>query len=379
MGTKGLGMSGRSAASLGPTLPARFRVARDLRSLTQTEAVARMTEPISSAALSQIESGKTRPHEETVRHLAVALDVPVGFFSAPMPGDADQRDVAYFRDLRSTSVRLRRRAQAMAIILNDLVGAIERHARLPDFDLQAQPPHESSGDGIAEEAALWLRRSWSLGDGPIPHLVREVERRGVPVARLSLGAREVDAFSIRLGERPLIMLTDDKSSYVRSRFDAAHELGHIVMHDKGDASTREIENQAHDFAASLLFPEEAALRELPRVIDAQGWVRLAQLKQRWGVSMAALLFRAKSLEVLSPHAYTNAMRYMSAHGWRITEPGDREMGTPESPLLISRALRALEIEHGISLADLATEASMPLQDAQELVNAATDDRPSIGV
>jgi Zn-dependent peptidase ImmA (M78 family) len=62
---------------------------------------------------------------------------------------------------------------------------------------------------------------------------------------------------------------------------------------------------------------------LPSTAD---WARLAALKADWGVSMAALLYRARTLGIMKEITYRNAMSSMSAQGWRRREPG------PERPL-----------------------------------------------
>lgn len=56
---------------------------------------------------------------------------------------------------------------------------------------------------------------------------------------------------------------EEKSNYVRSRFDAGHELGHIVMRARHREPDRHLEPQVHTFAFSCLLPRTAALRELP--------------------------------------------------------------------------------------------------------------------
>jgi Zn-dependent peptidase ImmA (M78 family)/DNA-binding XRE family transcriptional regulator len=360
-----------------PAQPGRFRAARDLRGLTQQQVVKRMSRPITVAALSQIEVGKVRPSNETVRDLASALEVPAGFFSAPWPAPSDRAPVTYFRDLRATPARERRRATAFAILLNDLVGTIERHVRLPDVRLPVRPIGVEATRQELEEAAEAVRLEWDLGAGPIPHVVRELERHGIAVARLAMGHRTVDAFSVRFERRPIVLLTTDKSNYVRSRFDAAHELGHLVMHTEAEPGNRLVESQAHDFASCLLLPQAVALRELPTRLDAAGWTRLAQLKQKWGISMSAMLYRARALGLVGPDAYRNAMRYMSGKGWRTTEPGDRELGPAEAPLLFERGLRTVEVESGHELHELIESAHLPLVDTVELVKAAVDSRPIV--
>jgi len=112
----------------------------------------------------------------------------------------------------------------------------------------------------------------------------------------------------------------------RSRFDAAHELGHLVMHGDQIWGLPEIEKQAHAFAAAFLVPEADIKKELPDTVD---WQALFQLKQRWQVSLAALLMRAKTLGCMSPATYLTAVKAVSARGWRRVEPVP--LGAPEQP------------------------------------------------
>jgi Zn-dependent peptidase ImmA (M78 family)/DNA-binding XRE family transcriptional regulator len=363
----------------GLPLASRIRAARDLRGLTQGDVAGRMANKITPAALSQIEAGKVRPSNQTIEDLAYALEVPVGYFFAQWPGGLpeDEQPMTFFRDLRATPARERRRALALALLLNDLVAIIEHHVRLPRLQLQAVPVGPEVEREDIEVVADDLRQQWDLADEPLTHVVREIERHGIPVARLSIGHRQVDAFSVAFERRPIVLLTEEKSNYVRSRFDAAHELGHIVMHASRREPDRHLEPQAHAFASSFLFPQAAALRELPKRLDGEGWSALAQLKRRWGLSMSALIRRARDLRRLSEPDYRNAMKLMSARGWRVHEPGDRELGPPESPLLLERALKIIEVEEGLTVEELVQSANLPLTDTLDLVKATHDKRPIV--
>ncbi len=364
-----------AAGALPIAHPERIRTARDLRGLTQRETVERMPTPVTPAALSQIEAGKVRPSDRTVQDLALALEVPPGFFAARRATSA----VPFFRDLRATPVRERRRAAAYALLLHDVVSVIEEHVRLPAVRVPSYPLEASAPRSEIESIAEAVRGEWDLGHDPIPHVVREIERHGVPVARLTLNQRAVDAFAVWFAHRPLVLLSADKSSYVRSRFDAAHELGHLVMHRRLEPGDKVLERQAHEFASCLLLPRDVAQESLPRRLDPQGWMALASIKQAWGISMAAILMRAKMLGLISPEAHRNAMKYMSMRGWRVLEPGDRELGLPESPLLLERALSRVAMETGLSAAELAVSAELPVEDILELVAAVVDGRPSVEV
>lgn len=343
--------------------------------MTQREVVDAMDGAISAPAVSQIESGKMRPSPATIEALATALQVPLGFFSAQWP---DLSAHTFFRDLRSTSVRERRRATAQTLLLSNFIAVLSQHVRMPEVDVPEVPIARGASRDEIEQSAQIVRRAWGLGVEPVPHVVRDLERHGIAVARLTMGHQSVDAFSIWTPSRPLVLLADDKSdNYVRSRFDAAHELGHLVMHRGTEPGTKEIEGQAHDFAASFLLPETAARDSLPARLDPAGWARLAELKRTWGISMAALLYRARALRVVSPDAYRAAVRYMSARGWRTQEPGDREMGAPEAPLLLERSVRRAAIEAGLSIQDLVASAHLPIDDLADLLEASVDDRPTI--
>lgn len=180
------------------------------------------------------------------------------------------------------------------------------------------PVRDTDDEVEAELAAAELRRRWGLGGGRIQHVVRLLELRGAIVVRPAVGTTDVDAISTSVRGRPIIVLAADKQEAGRSCMDASHELGHLVMHHDAEPGRQLVERQARRFASAFLLPTDSMLAELPRQLDWDGYL---SLKARWGVSMAALLHRAKKLGVLSPHAYQRAQTQLSARGWRVHEPG----------------------------------------------------------
>ena len=79
----------------------------------------------------------------------------------------------------------------------------------------------------------------------------------------------------------------------RSRFDAAHELGHLVLHRHGGPSGREAEDQANQFAAEFLMPSADVMAVIPRISKLN---QIVQAKTRWGVSVQALTYRLHRLD-----------------------------------------------------------------------------------
>ena len=335
--------------------PARLRVARHLSAWSRAE-LARHA-GVSAAAISQFESGASRPKPATLAQLALALGVPARFLATARRATlVPSVDESFFRSLRRTTLRDRERAAAHASLLADLVRSIEARVVFPTFE----PIPEivlDVGDGVerAEDAAQLVRERWQIPAGPIDHVVRLLERHGVVVSRVPLLTKDVDAFSWAAGPRPLALLGADKGVYERSRLDAAHELGHMLMHAHDpEPAQPALERQAQRFAGALLLPAEELRAEWPgKPLD---WGHLLLLKARWGLSMAAILYRARELELLSQMAYVNAMKYLSRKGWRVREPGTRH--SPEEPAMVNEALGLLA-QNGVTLEELAEGAHLP--------------------
>src|SRR5262249_12604606 len=147
-------------------------------------------------------------------------------------------------------------------------------------------------------AAEDARRYWRMGDGPIANMVLLLENQGAVVARDRLGADSLDGLSQVVAEegRPYIVIGIDKGSPARWRVDAAHELGHILLHANVQRGTldrlekhKKIEEQAHRFARAFLLPLASFGDDLFGVsLDA-----FRALKPRWNVSIATMIFRAR--------------------------------------------------------------------------------------
>jgi Zn-dependent peptidase ImmA (M78 family)/transcriptional regulator with XRE-family HTH domain len=333
--------------------PQRLKVARQLRKLSRTELAKQIG--VSAAAVGQWESGEIRPRPQTLVELASSLEFPVAYFatSGRKLSNLDS-DCTFFRSLRKSKQIDRDAAMAHAVLIAEFVIVIERHAALPPVSIPLIALDADVGSEQIDVTARDIRDAWGLGDEPISDVLRELERHGAVAARLEL-AEAVDAFSWPGSGRPIVILGADKGDRARSRFDAAHELGHIVMHrEQPKPGDPQLERQAHRFASAFLLPTERLHAEWPS--GRLNWRELMALKRRWQMSLAALLYRAREDQLLSGTAYESAIKYMSRAGWRKSEPGD--LGPPERPRLLRRAVRALEAAD-ITLDDLTAEAHLP--------------------
>ncbi len=348
----------------------RLRLARFRAGLTLREVADRVD--VSHTAISQYENDRNRPTPAVLARLAMATGVSAGFFAfGRRPISSGGLDGTHFRSLRSTTRQGRAQAWGWSELVLDIADVLERYVRLPEplVPLIAIGPDASEKDltGAANE----LRRAWDLPDGPVGNLVRHLEANGVLVARLEVANRGIDAFSHAQGTRPVVILGSDKGDAARSRFDAAHELGHLVCHPEADPGGEQ-EQQAHAFAAELLMPRTHLFRILPRRFDLGAYARL---KQEWGVSIAALLFRARTLGVIGDAAYRRAVMIMNKQYGRTTEPYPLER--PELPALLATACQMAQRAE-ISREQIASEACLPLEDLDAIVGD-PDPRPLVTV
>jgi Zn-dependent peptidase ImmA (M78 family)/transcriptional regulator with XRE-family HTH domain len=349
----------------------RLRMARELRGYSQVE-LAREVGSVTSASLSQFENGHARPAAATLRRLSVALHVPLVFFAAPARPVSPEIVNGFFRRLRSTTPRDRHRALAYIQLVHELILELEKFVKLPEVDLpHIDLPGSSPGRQDIAFTANKVREIWDIPPGPIEDLVRTLERHGIVTTRFHIGMDDVDAFSVPFPRRPIIALGADKGQRDRSRFDAAHELGHLVMHPADRAGSKIIESEAQKFAAEFLMPEDDIRDELPSQADWPGFVRL---KARWHVSIASLVMRARALDVMSERTYLQAWKTLSARGWRKHEPGD--LGPPESPILLQRALE-VATDAGLTLEALIQRSGLPEDDIRAILGHSNDSRPRV--
>jgi Zn-dependent peptidase ImmA (M78 family)/transcriptional regulator with XRE-family HTH domain len=331
--------------------PDRLRRARKLRGKLQNELAEWVG--VTPAAISQYEAGKSVPSAASVQEMAFVLKChPDFFFREPL---ISTHSGAFFRSLRRVPRRERDRAESYALMLAEIAAFLDEDVELPSVtvpeDLRVTGP---TADGQIEEAAVRLRARWGVPPGPVANVVRLLEAHGTIVAAVGDFDERLDAFSLWTDGRPVTILCSAKGVPKRRRFDAAHELGHLVLHEvprPGDAGQ---EREAHLFAAALLMPADEIEAWLPRRSNQLDLLQDAS--ETWGVSMQALLYRARTLGMLSESSYSRAMRRMSARGWRTAEPV--EAGPEEVPSVLGAAVHALEAAGG-SMEALAARLSLP--------------------
>jgi Zn-dependent peptidase ImmA (M78 family)/DNA-binding XRE family transcriptional regulator len=330
--------------------PARLTLARKRRLMTKVRLA--QASGISTRSLSDFESGATTPAPETQQALARALNFPVEFFDGPDVEELNASGVS-FRALSNMTAGQREAALAAGSIALELSRWIDERFGLPTPnvpDLRQFTP---------EEAAVALRTHWGLGERSVKSMVHLLEANGVRVFSLAERCAEVDAYSFWKAGTPFVFLNTMKSSE-HSRFDAAHELGHLVLHAHGEPQGREAEQQANAFAAAFLMPRASVVAYAPNMPTIETLIRL---KAFWNVSVAALARRLHDLELLTDWHYRTLSIEIAQRGFRKNEPNE---GSRETSQVLHKVFAALRDE-GVTKADVARELRIPHMDLDSLI------------
>jgi Zn-dependent peptidase ImmA (M78 family) len=319
--------------------------------------------------------GDVSPRPDMLRQIADFLGEPLGFFLHPMPEELAQGSAPFMRSYAAATKRARLSAEALKDRTRELALYLDRYvdlpkARFPEFRYGDDPAAVSMED--IEHIANETRRFWGLGDGPLANVVHLAEHHGAVVVRVDLGDATLDAFS-QWGtpeERPYIILGHARGSVERSRFDAAHEIGHMVLHRHLPKEVvmrpevhKLIEAQAERFGGAFLMPAESFRSSVYLTTISA----LRELKSVWGTSIDAMIVRLEQLGLVSNR---QARRLWVAYApYRQGET--RATGPVEMPTTVRQSFEIVRNECGVSPAqlaadlpfsqsDIATIASLPI-------------------
>ena len=283
--------------------------------------------------------GNTPPYENVVK-ISKALSFPIDYFMTEdnctvVTGNTYFRSQASAtkKSRNSQKIKLEYVAKMYEVLLNYVNFPELNLPQLDDFSL-SNAAEEADSDATyneIERLAAEVRKQWGLGLGPIDNLQYVLESNGIIVTGFSDVKADIDAFSQQVhvdGKKVFIVaLAIGTKPIERLRFDMAHELGHILMHTWGD-DNEEIsrdefnarEKQANFFASALLLPRETFTRSISAYPTNIEYYK--SLKKKWKVSMQAMMYRARQLDIVTDNQFQYMMRIMSKNGGRIKEPGD---------------------------------------------------------
>lgn len=327
---------------------------------------------VSTTSISQYERGVQSPRPEIMEAISAKLNLPVARFLLPvLPQRSGRID---YRSMASATKSARIRAERKFEWFKEIVQYAEDYFTFPDVDIphfDIPPDFRKLTFERIEAIASETRQYFQIPSGPVPHLINILEKHGVVVAKGNLEAETLDAFSEFLEHwRPFIFLGADKNVAVRSRFDAAHELAHLVLHrdvEKKHLVIKKdfkiLETQAHRFASAFLLPENEFLEDLwAPTLDA-----FRTLKGRWKTAIAAMIKRCEDLDVLSENQARRLWVNLGRRGWRKREPLDDSIPVETSSFL-RQCFELLVMENVKTKREIMDDLMLSQADIEELAS-----------
>lgn len=334
----------------------RLKAARAMAGLSMDALVERMGRRVSKQAISKYENDRMNPDGAVLGDLSRALGVKPDFFFSRY-------------DISLDAVNFRKKASLGARAVESLKARIkdriERYAELesllPDADAFSNPLAEERIAGLEdiERVVLRLREAWGLGpEGPIGGVVDLLEDHAIRVIETDEGDG-FDGLSGWVDSAPFIVL-NAAAPPDRKRLTALHEFAHLTLEFDEALEEKERERLCHTFGAAFLLPRDVLRKELGTLRSEISWFELGSLKEQYGLSMQAVLYRARQRGILSEAAHQRASRELSARGWRKKEPVDFPMD--ERPARFERLLHRSLSEELISASKAAYLAGMSLEE-----------------
>lgn len=281
-------------------------IAREARRKTQLRLSNELN--IKQARLSKIEAGIAPLDDELLEEIAKNLEFPKSFFYEPYtPID--------------TEYKLHRKQCALKkddlsyISANTNIIDMNISKMLNSIDIETNIPDKINLDffDTPEQVAIALREFLNLPKGPIYNLTNIIEDLGILIVNFDFPSVKFDGVSFFNKKSIPVMVINNNLPPDRDRFTKAHELGHCIMHRYPSANA---EDEANRFAAEFLMPQKDIINDLYNL----SFYSLPNLKRKWKVSMAALIYRAKELKTISESREKSLWAQMSRARYRKDEP-----------------------------------------------------------
>jgi len=305
---------------------------------------------ISKQAISQFENKKSVPDFSKLNSISKTLNFPIRFFRE----DVDDNTVignTYFRAPFSSNKKDLSSQRIKTKYVAYIHSCLSEYVDFPVLNI----PHFDDFSDI-ERIANQTRDFWGLGREPIPDMVSLLERNGIIVSEFSTEGKTIDAFyqygEIFGREYCCVVLGTDKLTFARRQFSAAHELAHILLHERNDDideldrdEFRKRETEANKFASAFLLPRETFEDDVHQYSNKLNYY--IELKRKWKVAISAMVLRALDIDVISKNQYQYLMRQMSRNSWRTKEPLDEYMAV-KKPKALRQAINMLLLNDYLS-------------------------------
>lgn len=307
------------------SFPERLKSARLMNGFSLQDLADKMSNKISRQALHKYEKGTVVPDSEMLALLCEAMGVRPDFFFRETQVELGEIE---FRKLKKLPVKEENR------ILEHAKDYLQRYLELENllnietrFENPLQDMYAISNLDDVEAAAIKVRNAWGIGTGPISGVVSLLEERHIKVIYIDAGDEYDGMQTVIVGSAvPVIAINENKiKKEDRKRFTALHELAHLLLKIPKELTEKQKETFCHQFAGAMLFPAEAMRAELGNHRSRIHVQELGVLKKQYGMSMQAIIMRAKDLGIITDSYCRQLFNLFTQMNWRVDEPVSYEV------------------------------------------------------
>lgn len=334
----------------------RFKSARLMNGFSLQDLAKAIDNKLSRQALHRYEKGEVIPDSEKINMLSKALNVNADYFFRST--EIELGDISYRKfnkiSAKEASMISEKTKEYLSryLELEEIIGLpnkfknpLENHISITEYK-------------HVNEAANILREKWELGKGPLFNIVELLEDKQIKVLKLAMD-ESLDGLQTLVNENiPVIVYNANKTNKPdRIRFTLLHELAHLLL-NFGEVTANKKETLCHEFSGAMLLPDDTLKKELGEHRSKLSMQELGNIKKQYGISMQAIVMRAKACGIISNSYTSKFFSFMDQMHWRVDEPIDY-VGVEESNRFEQLLFRAL-IEDQISISKAASLSNMSL-------------------
>ncbi len=335
----------------------RIKSARILAGLSLRELSDALNGIVSHSAISKYEKGEMMPDSKVLIALSKTLNVKTDYFLKPQTVVIGNIE---FRKKSSLTVK------KVNSIKENIKDNIERYIELESF-LNFDNAFKNPIKEIAilnfediENAVQVLLHKWDLGTNAIPNVIEILEDKDIKVVEIDADDK-FDGLSGWANQIIPIIVVNKNFSVERKRFTALHELGHLLLSlDAQNISHSELEKMCHRFAGAMLLPKETLFNELGQKRSSISLNELIFIKESYGVSIQAIMARAKDLNIITNDQYIRFRIWVNSNENHKKEIGYGEYKGTEHSSRFKQLLYRATSEEIISMSKAASLSNIKL-------------------
>jgi len=297
--------------------PDKLRAARLMKGYSLQELADTISNKVTKQALNKYELGEVVPDNDMIGILATALNVATDFFRRRSNVKLGTFNFRKLQDLT---------AKDKNIVIEKTKDLLERYIEIEQLlgisELFTNPIKDSIIRDVndVEDATEILRTDWNLGFDPIGNVVDLLEEHHIKFIEVESDDK-FDGCQALIDEKmPVIVLNKNEiKTCDRKRFTALHELGHLLLNFDPIIDEKTEERLCHRFASAMLLHKSAAVKAFGEKRSNITLQELGNIKLQYGISIAALLYRLKDLNIISANFYKNFMFMLTMTGQRKVE------------------------------------------------------------